>query len=211
MPIDELAIVNRACARIGVEPLESLDEETFGGQAASLVFDSVLDFLLGLYPWTFARTMVQLDYLSSETAWGGYVYVHQLPGARLGPPNYLTAHPTIEDSRLTRFSLQGEKVHSNSNPLYAEIKIRPEPEKWPGTFREAATLLLAAEIAVPAADAESLADKLRIVAYGTPSQNFRGGATGAAIAEDARATPGKRLGANDGGPLVRAWQGTGRW
>jgi hypothetical protein len=75
--ITPLVVVNRACAMFGNEPLQSLDEETLGGQRVQLVYDSLFDFCSALIPWTFMRQSVELARLAvpagyTEATWTGY-------------------------------------------------------------------------------------------------------------------------------------------
>lgn len=201
--IDKLEIVNRAMLRIGADPLQDLADETLGGQGADLVYDSVVEFALGVYVFSFARKMVELSELASATPLTGFTRIYQLPADRLGPPLRITDDVTDPDRRFTRYVLQGSTVHADEKPLYAEIKFLPEPAEWSGTFRDFVVLAVAAEYALSIGHDKSLRRDMRVNAYGNPSENYRGGALGAAIREDAFATP-PRLAGWDNNPLTRS-------
>lgn len=201
--IDKLEIVNRAMLRIGADPLQDLEDETLGGQAADLVYDSVIEFALGVYVFSFARQMMQLSELATATPLTGFARVFQLPAERLGPPLRVTDSITDPDHRYHRYQLQGETVHADETPLFAEIKFLADPVAWSGTFRDFAVLAVAAEYALSIGHDKSLRKDMRVNAYGNPSENYRGGALGAAIREDSFATPPKTAGW-DNNPLTRS-------
>jgi hypothetical protein len=203
--LDALTVLNRACARIGNEPLQSPDEATPGGQAASLIYDGVVSFLLGMYPFSWALAFRQLEKLPGVTPLAGYAFAYQLPGDRLGPPLYVTDDPSNDSVRVLRFRLLGDQVHSSAEPLYVEIPVATAPEQWSSTFLEAVTLLLASELSVPLSDDDKRREALRTNAIGTADMNGRGGVLGMAIAQDARATPPRKL-RGEVAPLLQAWQ-----
>lgn len=199
--IDKLEIVNRAMLRIGADPLEDLEDETLGGQAADLVYDSVVEFALGIYVFSFARKMAQLSELSTATPLTGFTRVFDLPAERLGPPLRVTDSITDPNHRFSRYVLQEDTVHADETPLFAEIKFAAAPRHWSGTFRDFAVLAVAAEYALSIGHDKNLRKDMRQNAYGNPSENYRGGALGAAIREDSFATPPKSAGW-DNNPLT---------
>jgi hypothetical protein len=205
--INKLEIVNRAMLRIGADPLQDLEDETLGGQAADLVYDSVIEFALGVYVFSFARKMVQLSELATATPLTGYTRVFDLPAERLGPPLRVTDSITDPNHRFSRYQLQGSTVHADETPLFAEIKFAAEPADWSGTFRDFVVLAVAAEYALSIAHDKNLRKELRQNAYGNPSENNRGGALGSAIREDSFATPPRSAGW-DNNPLTVSHRST---
>lgn len=200
-----LDIVNAACAQIGEEPLQSLEDETDAGQSAQLIYQDVVDFNLGLYPWTFGKTLKQLSQDDTTTPYSGFELVYDLPAERLEPPIYLTDVITDPDRRFTAYALVGAKVHTDADPLFAMIKYRPDPHNWSATFRAATITALASRLAVSLGHDRAMSESKRAEAYGTPSEQFRGGQLGAAMRADAFATPPRRQD-RDSNPLTRAWQ-----
>lgn len=198
-----LDIVNRATARIGCDPLQSLDDETIGGRSAELVYSSVIEFLLGVYPFSFAREFRALSRIDGAGPIGAYDYAYLMPPERLGPPLRVLDDPSCPDRGFSSYLLSGDQVLSNVTPLYAEILVLPDPPRWSTPFREAAVLLLAAELALALAHDKSLRDSLRQDAIGTPSVQPRGGAMASAMAADSRATPPRAMQAHH--PLLASW------
>lgn len=198
-----LDIVNAACMRIGAEPLQDINEETQGGMAASLLYEEIVDFNLGLNPFSFAREMRQLSRLSSATPLTGWLYVFDIPGQHFGPPLWLTDDVANPDRRFTRYTLSAGRVHSDADPLYASIRFRPDPQRWSSTFRSATIAAMAAQFALAFASDRNLYNDLQAEAYGTNSENHRGGKMRAAITEDSLATPPRKADW-DNNPFARA-------
>lgn len=187
-----LDILNAACARIGVEPLQSLDDEITSGQSASLLYEDTVDFNLSLNPFSFAQEMRQLSRISNFTPLTGYDYAFDIPGERIGPPIWLTDDATDPDRRFTAFVLTGGRVHSSADPLYAMVKFRPDPHHWFPAFKSCTITATAAKLALSLASDRALYSTLQDEAYGTTSENFRGGQMRVAIAADSFATPPRK-------------------
>lgn len=203
-----LDIVNAACARIGADPLQSLDEDTFGGQAAGLVYEELVGFNLGLHPFSFGRKIAQLSRVADAVPLSGWTLVYDLPPDRLGPPLYVTDDVTDPDRRFSRYSLVGATAHADAEPLFACIKFLPAPHLWSATFRSATVTALASRLALTLASDRQTAEQLHGQAYGSPVENHRGGQMRAAITEDSLSTPPRKPNW-DNNPLTRAWRGSG--
>jgi hypothetical protein len=187
---DAIDIVNRALSGIGMEPISLSDE--FAGTKAQLLYDTTVSFCIGLGTFSFAQEMRALTRLNATSAFG-LTYVYQLPADALGPPLRISNDATALFPEFSRYVLSGDQAHADADALYALIKFRPAPSKWPATFAEAVRLALAAELAYAFADDDKARQALRIDAFGFPQDDYRGGALGAAIREDSRATPPRRL------------------
>jgi hypothetical protein len=199
-----LDILNAAMARIGDDPLQSLEEETIGGREAQLIYENVVGFCCGVYLFSFAREMRQLSKITDAVTPDGWPHVYRLPAERLGPPIRYSDSATDPDARYNRVVLRGDTVASDVFPLFAEIKILPPPHLWSATFRETVIVALAGEIALARASDRTTWKELRNAAFGPESMNFRGGLMGAAINEDGQATPPRAI-RTENNPLIAAW------
>lgn len=202
-----LDIVNTACARIGEDPVESLTEDLNGGQSASLLYEEVVDFNLGLQPsgFAFAREVRQLTRLTDAIALAGYRYVFDVPQPYTGLPVFLTDNPKDPDCRYDRYILTNGQVNADDDPLFAMVKFRPDPHRWTATFRTATITALAGRLAFAIASDRNTMDSFYQEAYGSASDNFRGGQIRTALHEDAFANPPRKM-AVDRNPLTRAWR-----
>lgn len=203
-PID---IINTSCARIGEEPVQSLTEDLGGGQSASLIYDETVDFNLGLQPsgFAFAREVRQLSRLTDATPLTGYNYVYDIPQPYTGLPVYLSDDVTDPGRRFDRFILTNGQVHSDADPLFAMVKFRPDPHRWTGTFRTATITAIAAKLAYALASNRGAYSDFMTEAYGTPTENFRGGQMRAALSEDGFSNPPRRI-QTQFNPLDQAWR-----
>lgn len=201
--ITPLVIANRACAMFGQEPLQSLDEETLGGQRVALIYDSLVDFCLDLTPWTFQRETVALNRLANVTPPTGHSYAFVVPkGYTILPARLLFAQdPTAVIA--TGFEYEGDRLYCDHTQVWAQLQVRQHPERWSGAFRHAVTKALAAELALAMADDKQVSAALRDEAFGPPSLNFRGGLMGAAISANGRSSPSRSLPTSN--PLLDAW------
>ncbi|MEO4045236.1 hypothetical protein AAFN47_26895 [Hoeflea sp. CAU 1731] len=202
--LTHLDVVNAACARIGAEPIEDFDDDLGGGQAASLVYEEIVRFNLGIYRFSWATTIRPLSMLTNATPFTGWDYVYELPAERLGPPLYITDDITCPDARFSRYTLVGSTVHSDAEALFAAIKFLPDPHLWSATFLSATVTALASDLSYALANDRQGKETLYREAYGAPSEMFRGGKMGAAIREDGQATPPRKPD-YDNNPLTRAW------
>jgi len=201
--LQPLDMVNRMCARIGEIPPLSLDDDVPGGQAAQLIYNGLVEALVGIYPFSFARKWCQLPRLSAAPL-GGWQYAFKLPPEALEPPFRITDRLTDPGRGFSAFTLNGGEVYSDSPELLAEVLVLPPPHIWSATFRECATVAGAAEYALARAADRNTWERLRVVAFGTPQENMRGGLMRVAISNDAQATPALAL--PSGGPLINAWR-----
>jgi hypothetical protein len=78
MASSPVEIVNQALLRLGLEVIESLDDDTPRARAAKRMYDQTRDDLLRLAPWNFAQRRVELAQLASNPAWGD-LFAYQLP------------------------------------------------------------------------------------------------------------------------------------
>jgi hypothetical protein len=208
--ITHLVIANRACALIGQEPLQSLDEDTLGGQRAALIYDSLLDFCMALTPWTFRRETVELNRLPDAPLIdgqilnfkNGYRYLYTIPQGYKIKPNRLLRSNDPEDV-LVRFEFEGDKLYCDETRAFAQLLIEQHPERWAGDFRHAFTVALSGEFALAMADDKQVSGAKKDEAFGSSSQNFRGGLMGAAIQNDARSSPVRKLPLSN--PLLDSW------
>lgn len=204
--VDALEMVSRACIEARVPPPSSLTDDDANGEPIQLAYDSVTEFLLGVYPFDWAMQWFQLSQVSGAVSMAGYQYEYQLPSERTGLPKQYTDDITCRDRSFTDLLVNGNRVHSDAATLYARCPIVPDPKDWPSVFRRAHTLALASTLANSVPNNSKLANELYERAFGTKSMNFRGGAMGAAIHTTSQNTPSRRLleGSN---PMLASWRG----
>lgn len=206
----DLAVANAACLRIGIGALgeEGLDADDERSQAISTAYDDTVNFNLGVYLFSWSKTIVQLSADDLATPMTGWTKVFDLPAERIGEPLYITDDITTPSRRFSKFTLLGDQVQSNAAELWAQIRIRPQPAKWTPLFLSATITATAAKLALTVREDKDLSARLERLAYGDPIENYRGGQLGAAIRSDSFSNPPRQPNWNDN-PLTRAWSGDG--
>lgn len=211
--LEHLDIVAAACAEIGEDAIgDFFDDGEENAAAAHSIYETVLDFNLGLYAngFQFAKELRPLTRVvlpDGTTPLSGYDYIFDPPVENvIGPAIYVTDDPSDPDRRFSRYALIAGQVHADPEKLWQMVPFRPEPYRWTAVFRAATITALAAKYALSLGHDRGTMEALTIEAYGTPSQNFRGGKMGAAIAAETFSTPPRRQD-RDSNPLTRARTG----
>jgi len=200
--LEEVDIVNRALARIGAPPLQTLDDEEDRARAAQMIYLTEVEAALGKMHWRFARKTYELSRLAGAPA-TGWKYAYQLPGTFLGLPEKLRSSKGSADAVLRDFEIEGSEVHCNAEWLAARGTIMVPPNVWPPDFRKALIVGIAGELAVPESHDTTLAAALRQQAYGDARESGRGGLLGLAIAVEIASSPPREDVGGDN-PLVDA-------
>ena len=204
--MDHITIANRAIARIGGIKIQSFIEPGPSGHIVPETYNSVLDDLLGKYPWHFTKKKGALTRLT-ETPVIGWAYKFQLPPDRLAPPRAIFNSST--DRRpFTDWEPQGDCILSDAPQLWALYQWRAEPNWWPTYFTELVVLTVAAELAGALREDWALRRSLRADAYGSEQYQGEGGQFSVCTALDAQAQPSEVI---DGGrnPLTEVRFGPG--
>lgn len=190
-------IINRALVRIGEEPLQS--EEAPGADTHLAVYDSILEMLLSLYPWSFARAVWRLARLSTAPA-QHWAYAYQLPTDLLGAPR---AAFNRSDRRLpfTDWRLEGRTLLTDAEEVWLEGMRKPVPVYWPGYFRELVTKAIMSELALSVMQDKAIHTALREQVYGSEAMMGEGGLLGQAKAQDAQGQPSAVV-AEGSNPLI---------
>lgn len=208
MPLlTDLDVANAACLRIGVGALgeEGLEADDDRSRAIASAYDDTVLFNLGVYLFSWSKTIVQLSLDDLATPLSGYTKAFDLPPQRIGEPIYITDDVTDPKRRFSAFAPIGEKIESDATALWAQIRYRPAPNRWNPMFRSATITAVAAKLALTVREDKQLAKDLERLAYGAPEDLYRGGQFGAAIRADAFSTPPRKPNWADN-PFERAWR-----
>ena len=205
--VDKTSLINRACAVIGANPIDALDEDTPGAQIAALRYDSLLEAMIGLpVAWSFALRTLECTRLSDPTLLSGWSYAYGLPAQRIGEVVKISDVADDPDRHFTRFSQEGAYVLANAETLYARVKVIPTIADMSGPFRIAFETGLAAALAMGLASDKDMHDQLWDKAFGPPSMSMLGGLCGAAAQANKAAMP-TRGPMTHYDPLTSAWRG----
>lgn len=185
-------VCSKALALIGIPAIASFDEGTDAAAACELVYESVVERLLGDNDWRFAMTKVRLSRLN-ETPVNEWKHAYQLPSNRDG--NLFAAFDTdaVGVVPFKDYEIFGETLLTNADDVYIDYKIRAAEEDWPPYFTSLVIYALAAHLAPSLKDSTSEADMWMRVAFGGPEDSGKGGYFRTAANVDAKASPSQRI------------------
>lgn len=117
---------------MGAEQPQSLDDDTDEMSAAKVLYDGVVEEILGQHAWDFARIYRALGAALTETPPDPWVAAYTIPG------EFLVLRQ-VEDAQGNRISYQ----RVNENKIYTEFEddelygiglLNASEDQWPGAF-----------------------------------------------------------------------------
>lgn len=198
----DLDVCNLAVSRIGGEPLEALDESTPLGAYCVANYASKRDELLASYDWRCLTTFAALNRLTPTPAGCPLTYCYAPPADLLGDIRAFRDGSSA-DACLVRCLVSAVGVASNHGAVWAEYAAAKPAAAWPIWLAQFVAVAFAADLAGRRPD-KSLADDLRLEAWGPPELNGQGGKFLAAMQADGRNAPQRTLFHDEPGPLVEA-------
>jgi hypothetical protein len=205
MAYDQMTLINGACGEIGADPLDALDEDTPSGRAATLHYDGLLEYCIGVYEFPFAMELRQLSQRADVTQHTGYSYVYALPGDRIEDP--IKCAPTaaaFTRGHFTDYTIIADDLYSDETTMFGLMRVRPHPARMSPTFRAAFQRGLAGMFAMAIASDKALKAQLWQEAFGPPTANGTGGMMGAAIQAARKTQPSTGVWTGSD-PLTSAW------
>lgn len=206
--LTEIDIANRALARLGSGPLQSLEEESDKARAVQLTMDTEIRAAFAR-PLAFARKSYALSRLA-EPPVTGWRYAFECPAEAMTAPLRVLTDPRQPDYPLRSFLWEHGQIHADHEKLWATFSVRTAPQFWPPDFAKAVIVAIAASLAVPLAHDTQLAAALREEAFGRHQDGGTGGLMGRAVAAHQVAAVTAPLLASD--PLTESrLQGATSW
>jgi hypothetical protein len=169
-----VTVANRALVEIRARPIESLDGEDERSVQVKSAYWTMIDHLLTLRKWHFARRLSRLTAAPASVDRQGWTFAHLMPSDRLGPPIKLLVDP-LDAQGLRVFELTETAILSDAETLFGLFLRRAEPANWPGYFRSLAVTAVAARLADTIRNDDAMAAKKLAEAFGTPSMLGQGG------------------------------------
>lgn len=149
-----IKVANAALAEIGVGGISSFSQNSLAARTANALYADAVEYVLGSYPWRFARDRVQLVRLSETPPppWSG---LYRLP------TEALAVHSVLEGEQRTVFDVFGRKIAvmvpgDAPTEVWAEITNTVGPDQWPGYFRRAFITYLAGVFSMPITQDEKI-------------------------------------------------------
>lgn len=205
MALTDVDVCNLAIGKCSGDRIDALGEESPLGAFCAETYPHTRETLLSAYRWAFCNTvrpLARLEIAADEQAVMTYKFA--------APADLIGA---VHDWRDHADRLQGCSVYviqsngafwSDAAQVFGEYTAAKGEADWPVWFRNLVVHAYAVEVA-HFCQLSTKANQLDQQAFGTPSENRRGGLFGAAMAEDARMAPQRTLVAGvEGGPLIEA-------
>lgn len=171
----KLSICSDALILLGASPLSSFSEGTDAAQICDRIYDDLKDSIISTYPWSWSIKKVQLARLT-ETPVSEWKYLYQLPGDTLAGVKavFNSSNPGIRPISHG-WEIIGSKLQTNEEDIWVDYQFAPGESLLPTYFVQLLKYAMAAEIAEAVTDQLTKAEYFERKAYGTPSENRRGG------------------------------------
>jgi len=173
----KLTICNDALLMLGAAEMTSFTEGTDSAKICDRLYDDLKKYILSIYPWSFAKVKVQLA-KTSDTPVTEWKNVYALPADIIGTPKAVFQTSTAGGLPQTEFELyyvDQPRLLTDYDTVYIDYIADVDESRFPEYFIYMLRYALAAEFAEPLTDQIAKADYFRALAFGTPSENGRGG------------------------------------
>src|SRR6056297_968267 len=171
----KLSICSDALILLGASPLSSFSEGTDAAQICDRIYDDLKDSIIASYPWSWSLKKVKLARLT-ETPNSEWRYLYQLPGDTLAGVRavFNSNNPGIRPIAYG-WEIIDNKIQTNEEDIWVDYQYAPGESLLPTYFVQLLKYAMAAEIAEAVTDQITKADYFERSAYGTPTENRRGG------------------------------------
>lgn len=177
MALSDIDICSNALVRLGDVSINSFTTSD-AARACGAIYPFVKLTVLTAYPWWITMKKSPLLGRSATGPETEYKFAYQMPTDRIGAPRKVFNSQTVpagNQPTFTRFEIYGDKILSSSEQILVDYQVEVEENIMPFYLVELLTLATAAEVALPDTDKLTLAEFFTIKAWGTPSENRRGG------------------------------------
>lgn len=150
----EIGICNSALSKIGVtRAIASLTEGSKTANACNEQYVKLRDDLLRAHTWNFAITRAELQASATAPA-SEYDFAYQLPSDWI---RTVAVHDNDAGEGAVEYRIEGRQILANAPRAWLKyVKRVVDPNEMPADFREALALMLAAELAAPIANSNTL-------------------------------------------------------
>jgi hypothetical protein len=182
----DTSIVSQALLLLRANTISSLSEDSNEAEIADTLYPEYAEYLLGLYPWSFAMKKRQLNQDTTSPI-SEYEYSHIIPSEALLVWSVYQDTGTIPVRDYDIFGVEGgRRIYSNYPTLYADYTVYTDENNWPPYFRQFAISAVASYLAIPVTGNQSLADQHKRDAFGSLNSNGKGGLFANAAAIDSK-------------------------
>ncbi len=186
----DVDICARALVLLGNKPVDSLEGDDDKTVACKNIYDLVRDVVLTHHPWRFTMAKFNLAQLTAAPV-NEFEFAYQLPAERINHSPRAVYNSTDDLARpITKgWDVFEDKVFAQFEPLIIDIQVDQAEARWPPHVVTFATFALAAMLAEAVTDQTDKAKMWHLAAFGTPSENMKGGYSQVARVQDGQGRP----------------------
>ena len=151
--INRTKVINAALMRAGAHGVNNAFEGSSAAQTAAAAYLRTLDFVLSLYPWTFAMRLALLPRSAESPAWGG-AYAYSLPAdcvrlceVRIWPGEEIPSSDAILRFPSPKYSIVGRELVTDADAIAVSYVSNNDVITPSESFLDALEWRLAFEIA----------------------------------------------------------------
>lgn len=190
MVATNLIVVNQALTLLGERKITALSGTDDISVTCNDLYEPMVVSLFGKHRWRFARTRVKL---TADTKplfkWNKSHLLPTLNTVRVGAPHAFFSSDSLGAPSTTLYELVAARVESDFTDLWIIYTKRVSETLWPDSFTRFVAYAFAAELSLPVTQKKSLLETYKGLAYGSPSEGFRGGMYLEAMQEDTWSDP----------------------
>jgi hypothetical protein len=169
----DLDICNNALTLLGSGTIASFTESAKAGAVNNLYSTFKLS-MLAAHSWRFATYKVQLAQLVAVPT-NEWTYGYQLPPDMIAGPFAVFNSDGTGTDPITSFEIFGDKLFTDETEIYIDYRADVDEPKLPPWFVGLLEMGMAARLGAIITDSKKLAEEWNLRAFGSPSDNGRGG------------------------------------
>jgi hypothetical protein len=188
----KVSICSSALNLLGESAISSFTDDTDAARICAQLYDNVKDSLIAMYPWNFSKKKVALARLTS-TPVSRWRYEYTMPTDRVGDAFAVYPNANIGVMPVTDYDVQAGKLLTDHPAIYLDYQYSPPESLMPAHFRQLLIYAMAFNLAVPVTEQDTKAAFWKETAFGSPSENMRGGFFRTAANIDSRGKPNENM------------------
>jgi hypothetical protein len=191
-----VSLCSSALNLLGESAIASFTEDSDKARTCAQLYQNIKDSLIAMYPWSFSRKKVQLARLTS-TPVSRWTYEYTMPTDRVGDAYAVFASDAIDTPPTTYYDVQGGKLLTNYSEIWLDYQYSAPEATMPAHFKQLFIYVLAFNYAGTVTEMDTKAAFWKETAFGSPSENMRGGFFRTAANTDSRGRPNEAMISDD--------------
>jgi len=191
-----ISICSSALILLGQPAIASFTEDSDAARTCAQLYPTQKAALIAAYPWAFSKKKVQLAQLVTAPI-SGWTYQYTMPTDRVGETFAVFASSGVGVRPTLLYDIQGGKLLTNHTEIWLDYQYNVAESLLPEHFVQLLVFVLASIFAEPVTEVTAKAGYWHDVAYGTPSENMRGGYFRTATGIDGRGHPNQAINSDE--------------